>query len=201
MFSHAGTLCCRLVHQLLDFHALFGNVQTAYWRQLDGKATRLYSAVGLLTAQRLQAVLRVPIGIIQVRMVSGFVAVVVRSSAPLLHLRRAAAEQAATQLMAAIWAAMAATMQRALQSSQSRAQPTGPCAAQVAWPGSSIQSWIDRGSIAAVDRGVARVAGARLSGASSAAKSFAPSMLRPLRGIPFNSVIWWQGWGAQPPCV
>lgn len=88
-------------------------------------------------------------------------------------------------------------MQRALRSSQSRAQPIVSCAAQVAWPGSSIQSWIDRGSIAAVDRGIARVAGARLSGASSAAKSFAPSMLRPLRGIPFNSVIWWQGWGSH----
>lgn len=117
----------------------------------------------------------------------------VRSSTPLLHARRAAPEQAAMQTMAASWAAVAATMQDALRSSQSRAQPTVACAAQVAWPGSSIQSWIDRGSIAAVGRGVARVTGARLSGASSAAKSFAPSMLRPLRGIPFNSVIWWQG--------
>ena len=66
-------------------------------------------------------------------------------------------------------------------------------AAQVAWPGSSIQSWIDRGTMAAVNRGFARVAGARLSGASLAKQSFVPSMLRPLRGIPFNSVIWWQG--------
>lgn len=66
-------------------------------------------------------------------------------------------------------------------------------AAQVAWPGSSIQSWIDRGTMAAVNRGFARVAGARLSGASIAKQSFVPSMLRPLRGIPFNSVIWWQG--------
>lgn len=74
MFSHASTLCCRLVYQLLDFYSLFFNAQTAYWRQLDGKATRLYSAVGLLAAQRLQAVLRVPIGIIQVRLVLGFVA-------------------------------------------------------------------------------------------------------------------------------
>ena len=116
---------------------------------------------------------------------------VVQPSTPLLHLPRAASLS-----MAATWAAMAATMQHALQSSQPRAQSTVSGAAQVAWPGSSIQSWIDRGSIAAVGRGVARVAGARLSGASSAAKSFAPSMLRPLRGIPFNSVIWWQGWGA-----
>ena len=42
--------------------------QVAYWRPLDGRATRLYSAVGLLTAQRLNAVLKVPIGIIQVRL-------------------------------------------------------------------------------------------------------------------------------------
>jgi hypothetical protein len=63
----------------------------------------------------------------------------------------------------------------------------------VAWPGSSVQSWIDRGTMAAVNRGFARVAGARLSSASNAKQSFVPSMLRPLRGIPFNSVIWWQG--------
>jgi hypothetical protein len=156
-------------------------MQMAYWRQLDGKATRLYSAAGLLTAQRLNAALKVPIGIIQV------------CSARVAHWTMALwtflflAEQHTAGVKnwgppSARWAYQA--FDRLIGVSHH---------AQVAWPGSSIQSWIDRSAIAALNQRVMGVPGARLSAASSASKSFAPSMLRPLRGIPFNSVIWWQG--------
>lgn len=46
---------------------------TAYWHALDGAAIELYSAAGLLTARQLNAVLKVPIGVIQVRSLSCFV--------------------------------------------------------------------------------------------------------------------------------
>jgi len=44
----------------------YGN-SSATWRQLDGGAAQIYSAISILTAQQLWAQLQVPIGIVQVR--------------------------------------------------------------------------------------------------------------------------------------